>query len=117
MQRPQAMIPKPPIVQKTPARKQQKLRDSAKVCPKCMGCNAYNYDGQQLCLAHSNRLQDGKGRGIKATDESGAILCANCHDFVDGRIYSTMSRTVKQEFHRSAHEKTLAWWKAEGYLK
>lgn len=107
------MKPLKPVTQKTPDRKNQKLRDSAKVCPKCQGCNAYNYDGQQLCLAHSNRLQDGKGKGLKARDDKGAILCAKCHSFVDG---GGTSREAMQNLHEYAHLRTMAWWKAEGYL-
>ena len=106
-----------PIIQKTTGRKQQKLRDSAKVCPYCMGCNKPNHDGHQLCLAHSNRQQDGKGRGIKAKDDTGAILCAKCHTFTDLGDNSSPDRAAMQHYHHQAHLKTLAWWKKEGYLK
>jgi len=62
-------------LQKQPRMKGKKLRESAKDCPHCMNCGKVNYDGQQLCLAHSNRIQDGKGRGLKSHDEKGAIVC------------------------------------------
>ena len=101
------------IVPKVPDRVNQKLRDSAKDAPHCFGCGKANYDGNQLCLAHSNRLQDGKGRGLKATDESGAILCAACHAFVD---YAGPTREAMQNYHHGAHVRTLAWWKSKGLL-
>lgn len=105
-----------PIIQKTLGRKQQKLRDSAKACPRCMGCGLENNCGTLLCLAHSNRLIDGKGRGIKATDASGAILCDTCHSLVDGRA-GNLTREQSQAFHQRAHQKTHAWWVKEGLVK
>ena len=103
-----------PIIQKTEGRKNQKLRDSAKHAPHCFGCWKPNPNGDLLCLAHSNRQQDGKGRGIKATDESGAILCAACHAYVDG---GGTTREAMQIWHEYAHRRTMVWWKSEGYLK
>ena len=100
-------------LQKQPSGKKQKLRDSAKACPKCMGCHTPNYDGQQLCLAHSNRLSDGKGRGLKSLDDKGAILCARCHAYVDG---GGASREAMQNWHTYAHNRTMAWWRENGYL-
>lgn len=105
-----------PIIQKTPGRKNQKLRDSAKKCPHCMGCGLQNPDGNMLCLAHSNRLADGKGRGIKAPDDTGAILCARCHTYTDLGDNSSPDRAAMQHYHYLAHLKTLAWWKKEGMI-
>ena len=105
------------IEQKIAGRKNQKLRDSAKNCPYCMGCGLQNHDGNILCLAHSNRLSDGKSRGMKATDESGAILCQRCHDYVDGRHGNkNMTRELMQKYHYDAHIKTLEWWKKKGLI-
>jgi len=104
-----------PIIQKTEGRKNQKLRDSAKRAPHCFGCWKPNPNGDLLCLAHSNKLKDGKGRNIKATDESGAILCKRCHDYVDGRG-DKATREQMQNVHEYAHQRTLGWWKREGYL-
>lgn len=93
---------------KTP-KKNQKLRDSAKDCPHCMGCKLQNPNGDLLCLAHSNQLRHGKGRGLKSADAEGAILCQRCHDYVDGRTGSG-SRADMRLYHETAHEKTVAWW-------
>jgi len=101
------------IVPKIHGRVNQKLRDSAQYAPHCFGCGKANWDGHQLCLAHSNRLADGKGRGLKATDESGAILCTACHAFVDG---GGITREAMQAAHTRAHVRTLAWWKAKGLI-
>jgi hypothetical protein len=101
------------IIQKTPGRVNQKLRNSAQDAPHCFGCGKDNWDGHQLCLAHSNRIADGKGRGLKATDESGAILCAACHAYVD---YAGPNREAMQDYHRGAHVRTLAWWKSKGLI-
>lgn len=92
-----------------------KLRQSARRCPHCMSCGIQNPNNDRLCLAHSNRLQDGKGMGLKSHDEAGAIVCDLCHSLIDGRI-NTLSREQRQEMHLLANIKTVAWWKREGYL-
>ncbi len=103
------------MMQKEPRIKGTKLRNSAKDCPACMSCGKVNYDGHQLCLAHSNRNQDGKGRGLKSHDEKGAIVCNDCHNLIDGKT-GKLSRYEAQAMHISAHEKTLQWWLQKGYL-
>ena len=104
---------KRPIVPKTEGRKDQKLRDSAKSCPHCMRCGLGNPNGDLLCLAHSNQLSDGKGRGFKSVDSAGAILCAACHAFVDG---AGPNRETMQGAHLIAHERTVIWWKWKGLI-
>ncbi len=100
-----------------PARpRSKKLRESAKHCPYCMGCTKPNPNGDILCLAHSNRQQDGKGMGKKSDDDKGAILCQSCHDYVDGRD-GTGTRMMWQNAHFMAHERTVRWWKKMGYLE
>lgn len=44
-----------------------------------------NFDPATTVLCHSNSLADGKGMGIKASDEHAAYGCGACHDVVDGR--------------------------------
>jgi hypothetical protein len=93
------------------------LRKSAKMAPYCFGCGLANYDGARLCLAHSNELKNGKGRGIKASDSTGAIVCFDCHNRCDGREgWQTQSREEMQKFHHDAHLKTLSWWIENGFL-
>ena len=92
-----------------------KLRKSAKRCPHCMECGLQNPDGDRLCLAHSNRLQDGKGIGLKSRDEAGAIVCDLCHSLIDGRI-NGLNREERQDMHQRAHLKTVEWWQKNGFL-
>jgi len=43
----------------------------------------------------------------------GIFLCASCHAYVD---YAGPSREAMQREHFAAHERTMAWWRARGYL-
>lgn len=92
-----------------------KLRDSARWCPYCMSCGLQNPNGDLLCLAHSNRQQDGKGMALKSRDEKGAIVCMKCHDLIDGRV-PFLGRDARQALHTVAHEATVRWWIKAGYL-
>lgn len=42
-----------------------------------------NYDTETSVWCHSNRLEHGKGMGIKAHDIYGCIGCSACHAFLD----------------------------------
>lgn len=44
-----------------------------------------NHDPATTVLAHSNRLADGKGMGLKAPDTAACFACHACHDVLDGR--------------------------------
>lgn len=44
-----------------------------------------NFDPATTVLCHSNESTDGKGMGLKASDERAAYGCSACHDVVDGR--------------------------------
>lgn len=103
-----------PIIPKTNG-KNQKLRDSARYCPHCMGCYLANPEQNLLCLAHANGLIAGKGIGMKSPDELGAILCKKCHDCYDGRD-GNWTREKKHEFHAIAAKRTHDWWAKIGLL-
>lgn len=45
------------------------------------GCN---YNPETTVLCHSNRLADGKGIGLKASDTAAAFGCSSCHAILDG---------------------------------
>ncbi len=92
------------------------LRELAKEAPHCMGCGLVNFDGQQLCLAHSNSLRHGRGVGHKSKDVYGAYLCASCHDAVDGRK-GGHSKAEKRDMHRIAWAATMEWWIENGYVR
>ena len=100
------------------------LRELAKECPHCMGCGLENPNGDLLCLAHSNALEDGRGAYHKSNDLYGAYLCATCHDFVDGRnsffiLVKNNSGTKKdkRKYHENAWIKTMRWWIDNGHIK
>lgn len=92
-----------------------RLRESAKLAPRCFGCGLQNPNGDLLALAHSNELRHGRGAYHKTPDIFGAILCLKCHDRCDGRA-GGLSREEKREMHRAAHDLTLLWWWEAGYL-
>lgn len=93
-----------------------KLRDSARWCPHCMSCGYENPNHDELCLAHSNRQQDGKGTSLKSRDEKGAICCDTCHKTIDGPLGYRLSREQRQQMHLRAHIRTVRWWMKAGYL-
>jgi ferredoxin len=59
----------------------------------CVACGAKD---ETVVWAHSNLLEHGKGRGIKAHDAAGMLLCARCHAELDQG--TGMSRAEKREF-------------------
>lgn len=94
-----------------------KLRKSAREAPACFFCgNPNDSEGTRLCLAHSNELRHGRGASFKSSDVFGAILCMDCHDLVDGRK-GKLSLDEKRQMHRFAHDRTLAWWIDNDYVR
>lgn len=52
--------------------------------------------------AHSNYLEDGKGKGQKADDIFGCYACQSCHDILDGRKKSDYTELeLWESFHRA----------------
>jgi hypothetical protein len=43
-----------------------------------------NRNPETTAWCHSNRLEDGKGMGLKARDEEGCYGCSDCHAWLDG---------------------------------
>lgn len=70
----------------------RKLLDIAQGMP-CVSCG--NEDGTG-CAAHSNLLEHGKGKGIKAHDGMHAWLCYRCHSEYDQG--NKMSKAERREF-------------------
>jgi len=93
----------------------QKLRDAAKDVPHCMSCGAANVG--QIVLAHSNRLSDGKGMGIKAADVP-CFVCNECHDIIDGRRFLGTDHEARIDMLRlEATYNSVLWCLQEGVLK
>jgi hypothetical protein len=88
------------------------LRKLAKEVPCCMGCGMQNPNGDLLCLAHSNALEDGRGAYHKSNDLFGAYLCDTCHKSVD--IGHGLTKQEKRGYHKAAWVKTMRWWIKNG---
>lgn len=82
----------------------RKLLDTARDCPRCMGCGRPN-DGT-VVMAHSNQSRDAKGMGIKAHDFRIAALCMRCHSEVD---QGSLPREDRIALWEDAHRKTIGW--------
>lgn len=91
----------------------KKLLEAVRDIPVCSGCGKHN-DGT-VCAAHSNRLQHGKGRGLKAHDCFIAALCYNCHVSLDQG--TSMSREERQDFWQQAHDTTMLWLWMSGKIQ
>lgn len=90
-----------------------KLLAFAKDAPYCMGCRTVNYG--QVVGAHSNQIKHGKGKGIKAHDLV-AYLCNQCHDVLDGRVPSDMTRDDKAHMFLDAAYASAIWLLQSGRL-
>jgi hypothetical protein len=64
----------------TPARRAARGRDCT-----LMLLGVCNRDPATTVLCHSNRLEHGKGMGLKAPDSAACFGCSDCHDVLDGR--------------------------------
>jgi hypothetical protein len=65
----------------------KKIRDSAKGEECTMGSPRCNGRPSSVCLRHSNLIEHGKGRGIKADDREAFYGCQGCEDwFTDPNI-------------------------------
>ena len=64
-------------------------------------------------MAHSNQLRDGKGKGIKAHDYRVAVLCFDCHTWLD---QGPASRVKKDEFWEEVHRNTIGWLFESGII-
>lgn len=78
----------------------------------CANCG--NRDGT-VVSAHSNMLQHGKGRGIKAEDCYIAWLCFNCHREYDQG--TSMNRREKEVFFLNAALNTYGMMMKLGLLE
>jgi 5-methylcytosine-specific restriction endonuclease McrA len=70
-------------------------------------CQYCGRDDGTIVAAHSNKLEHGKGMGIKAHDVFIAFLCCECHDIVDGRKYPHMDQIAREQLWTTAHCKTV----------
>lgn len=90
--------PKLPVaLRKRPGRpKKTKIRQSAKGEACTLGLPGCCNDAATTVWCHSNRLADGKGMGLKASDEAGCYGCFTCHALLDGGWTSIQGLTFDQ---------------------
>lgn len=76
-----------------------------------------------VVAAHSNQLQHGKGKSLKAHDCFTAWLCCRCHDFADGRsgvdplgLYRA-TRADRQAMWTRAFDRTLVQLWLQGLIR
>lgn len=83
----------------------KKILAAARNAPICFSCGRSN-DGT-VVACHSNSQKDGKGMGIKASDQKVAYCCIECHNSIDGSM--KLTRAEKREKWLDAHVATMAW--------
>lgn len=101
-----------PIPKDQPFRS-KRLRELAKEVPHCFYCKEVNHG--QVVLAHSNRLNHGKGMGMKAHDVPN-YLCELCHGVMDGRIKQTDPNTPLR-IQLDGTYGSIVWLLKNGYLE
>lgn len=91
------------------------LTKTAKNAPCMMNiAGVCNYDESTTVWAHSNLLEHGKGRGVKAHDVFGACLCSSCHMWLDAGM---ASKEDKEWQFRAAMDKTLLYLWVSGKIQ
>lgn len=66
-----------------------------------------NGNRETTVLCHSNKAADGKGMGLKASDERAAYGCSSCHDVIDRRV--PVPPELTWEFLEQRFEDAIAW--------
>lgn len=66
-------------------------------------------------VSHSNQLQDGKGRSLKAYPWRVAALCHECHAFIDQG--KGLGKVERIEAWDTAHRVTLGWLFRDGKVR
>lgn len=97
-------VSKPAVIQKTPGRVQQSIRDSARgeACRmRLVGCPC---DPAMTIWSHCRHGYAGKGGAIKAIDLNGALACTYCDAIYDGQAPRPVGMTVQ--------DVELAWFRA-----
>jgi hypothetical protein len=75
-----------------------------------------NRNPETTAWCHSNRLEDGKGMGLKAPDEEGCYGCSDCHVWLDGGYAGRMSREAVDARFDAARTESQQILRAKGLL-
>ena len=76
-----------------------------------------NHNPETSVWAHLNSIRWGSGRGHKAPDACGLIVCSSCHNEIDGRTLKRASRAAVELFAYEGHMESLAMLIRDGILK
>jgi len=74
-----------------------------------------NHDSSTVVLAHINGVRFGHGTGIKTV--LGAYACSSCHDLIDSRTKSHMSKEYIKLAHYEGVLETLLIMQSEGLVQ
>ena len=101
------------LIPKNKPFRSKKVRDSAKgeactmLSPDCNG------NPESVCLRHSNLLEHGKGRGIKASDLEAFYGCQWCEDWFTN---PNIPRGIRYSYYERAKRKTHDRLRKKGIL-
>lgn len=65
-----------------------------------------NFNTETTVLAH----QPGGGMGLKSPDYTGSFCCSRCHDVLDGRVPTHLTKMELQYMHDQGMKRTWDWW-------
>jgi hypothetical protein len=77
-----------------------------------------NGEPDTVVLCHSNKLEHGKGMGLKAPDTAACFGCSCCHDVLDGRRPRPAGMTAENvdTYFTYAVERTHAVLRSKGLI-
>lgn len=77
-----------------------------------------NGQPETVVLCHSNKLEHGKGMGLKAPDTAACFGCSSCHDVLDGRAPRPAGMTLADvdALFRYAVQRTHAILRTKGLM-
>ena len=75
-----------------------------------------NHNSETVVLAHY-RLAGVSGMGMKSPDLIGAWACSSCHDAIDRRAHTDLTRDFVQLAHLEGMARTIAQLVKEGLVK
>jgi len=75
-----------------------------------------NRNPETTAWCHSNRLEDGKGMGLKAPDHHGCYGCSECHAWLDGGYAGRVPREAVDARFDAARAESQEILKTKGLL-
>jgi hypothetical protein len=117
---------RPAPLQRTPRNPAYLAMAAGQPCQMRRALGCLGSDGSTTVAAHSNLLEHGKGRGLKASDAAVVYACVACHSWLDGgpapadekhaafaaglmRQRALLTSIVESMTTRPAHREAAAW--------